>query len=89
MAKKLKFWNGRGHGKYNKRHLSVAAYSMKHAAEIIAEVCGAPYVNAHEIKTYYSNCWGFKMKEENPDPKEPCLFVEINYQNYVQVYPVK
>lgn len=68
---KLKIWNGRGHHKYDKGHIYVAAYSQKHAAELINKACDC-YITVHEIKNYYSNCWGNSMKDIVPT--EPCVY---------------
>lgn len=38
-TKKLKIWNGRGHRKYEKYHIYVAAYSIKQATELINTAC--------------------------------------------------
>jgi hypothetical protein len=72
MAKKLKIWNGRGAGKkYQRGHIYVAAYSQKHAAELINEACNA-WITPHEISKYYSPCWGTKM--DGIEPTEPCVY---------------
>jgi len=72
MAKKLKLWNGRGHGYvYGKYSLSVAAYSQKQAAELINQACNVKYVNTSEIRDFYSSCWGNSM--QGIEPTEPCV----------------
>ena len=77
MSKKLKFWNGRGHGKYDRFHICVAAYSQKQAAELVGKACGLNRpIGYNEIRNYYSQCWGTNMQEAVPDPKEPCVYVE-------------
>lgn len=75
MAKQLKLWNGRGHGKYNKRHINVAAYSQKQAAELVAQAC-ATYISIGEIREFYSQCWGNSMK--GITPTIPCVYVEAS-----------
>jgi hypothetical protein len=78
MAKQLKIWNGRGHGKtYGKGHIYVAAYSRKQAAELVSRACyGNDYPNnisISEIKVYYSaDCWGNPMN--GIIPTEPCVY---------------
>ena len=71
--KKLKFWNGRGHGKYVRGHMNIAAYSQKHAAELLSKVIGGT-IGIYEIKEYYSNCWGNSMKDITPTA--PGVWVE-------------
>lgn len=81
MSKKqrtLKLWNGRGHGKYSKKHISVAAYSKKQAAEIISAACNS-IVSVNEISNYYANCWGDNMVGINPE--QPCVYVSENFSN--------
>jgi hypothetical protein len=78
MAKKLKLWNGRGHGKYTRGHISVAAYSQKQAAELISIACYGPEypnnIRVNEIREYYSDCWGNVMS--NIEPTEPCVYIK-------------
>lgn len=79
MAKQLKIWNGRGHGKYNRNHIYVAAYSAKQACELIGQVCelGRP-LPASEITKYYSkDCWGNSM--DGITATEPCVYVGDGY----------
>lgn len=78
MAKKLKIWNGRGHGKYDRGNINVAAYSQKQAAELISKACETR-VSVSEISVYYSNCWGNSM--EGIIPTEPCVYVVKSYYN--------
>jgi hypothetical protein len=60
MAKQLKYWNGRGCGKYFRTHnINVAAYSKKQAAEIIT-IATNGYCTVSEITVYFFNCWGVK-----------------------------
>jgi hypothetical protein len=66
MAKKLKIWNGRGHGKFTDSHIYVCATSQKHAAELISNATSA-YVTSNEISKYYSNCWGNSMDGIEPE----------------------
>ena len=77
MAKQLKIWNGRGHGKYNREHIYVAAYRQKQAAELVSIACyGDEHPNIitpHQIKDYYSfGCWGNTMN--GIIPTEPCVY---------------
>ena len=76
----LKLWNGRGHGKYHKKHISVAAYSKKQAAEIISIACNS-CISVSEITNYYSDCWGNNMDGINPE--EPCVYVSEPYLNQI------
>lgn len=71
--KKLKYWNGRGHGEYHQKHLMVAAYSQKQASDLLSKVCNTP-VPISEIRTYYSKCWGSSM--EGITENEPCVYWE-------------
>lgn len=73
MSKKLKIWNGRSHGKYNKGHIYVAAYSQKQAAELISKSCNT-FITANEIREYYSPCWGNSMN--GIEPTEPCVYIQ-------------
>ena len=78
MAKKLKIWNGRGHGRtYGRGHIYVAAYSQKQAAELVSRACYGDdrpnNVSINEIKVYYSpNAWGNSMN--GIEPTEPCVY---------------
>lgn len=80
--KKLKYWNGRGHGMYSRHHISVAAYTQKQAAELVSRACypnsrsAVPWINVREIREYYSPCWGDDMDGVVPDA--PCLYVKEN-----------
>jgi hypothetical protein len=76
MAKTLKFWNGRGHGRLNKHSLSVAAYSQKQARELLANACGVA-ISANEIRDYYSPCWGLSMNGVAIDG--PCVYAIERY----------
>lgn len=71
MAKTLKIWNGRGHGKFDRGHIYVAAFSKKQAAELISQACGYR-VSVSEITVYYSPCWGNPMNGITAD--EPCVY---------------
>jgi hypothetical protein len=75
MGKKLKFWNGRGHGKYNKGHIYVAAYSQKQASELVSIACYdcGGSLSLNEIREYYSDCWGNSM--DGITPTEPGVWV--------------
>jgi hypothetical protein len=72
--KVLKIWNGRGHGKFQKGHIYVAAYSQKQAAELVGTACGLGYpLGVSEIRNYYSfDCWGNDM--QGIVPTEPCVY---------------
>jgi hypothetical protein len=78
MAKKLKIWNGRGHGrKYGRGHIYVAAYSQKQAAELVSKACygeeHSDNVSVNEIRVYYSaGSWGNTMN--GITPTEPCVY---------------
>jgi hypothetical protein len=83
MAKKLKIWNGRGHGKtYGRGYIYVAAYSRKQAAELVSMACFGdenPHViSTNEIKVYYhADCWGNPMN--GITPTEPCVYATIEH----------
>ena len=79
--KTLKIWNGRGHGKYDKYHIYVAAYSSKQACEIIGIACELGYpISTTEINVYYSKgCWGNAMS--GIEPTEPCVYVKKEWCN--------
>lgn len=71
MARKLRFFNGRGHGKYNKGTIYVAAFSMAEAARLVSKSCYPDLdrddlIRVNEIKNYYSPCWGNPMDGINP-----------------------
>lgn len=77
--KTLKIWNGRGHSKYQKYHIYVAAYSIKQATELVNAACDAR-IGTSEITTYYSKgCWGNSM--DGIVPTEPCVYVKKEYSN--------
>lgn len=82
MAKDLKKWNGRGHGKYNRGyHIYVAAYSRAHAARLVSAACfdgREDLVRSAEIKDYYSEgLWGNAM--DGITPTEPCVYTGQGY----------
>ncbi len=73
MAKTLKIWNGRGHGRYNRYHVYVAAYTQKQAVELINTALSA-YITTNEIRDYYAEgAWGNDMN--GIEPVEPCVYV--------------
>ncbi len=79
MAKKLKLWNGRGHGKFERGHFYVAAYSAEQASFLMAIASG--YKNTRgfetELRVYYSKgCWGNSMN--GIVPTDPCIYAEKN-----------
>lgn len=81
MARKIKIWNGRGHGKFQKGHIYVAAYSQKQAAELVSKACfGNDHpniVSSNEIREYYSDCWGNSM--DGIEATEPCVYATKKY----------
>ena len=82
MARKLKIWNGRGHGKnYQKGHIYVAAYTQKQAAELVSKACFGEdcpnHISTNEIREYYSDCWSNPMK--GIEPTEPCVYASKKY----------
>lgn len=84
MARKIKIWNGRGHGKYLNGHIYVAAYSQKHAAELVSKACFGndqpDIVSSYEIKKYYSpDCWGNSM--EGIEATEPCVYASTKHSD--------
>lgn len=86
MAKTLKKWNGRGHGKYNRQHIYIAAYTQKQAAEILSTITHGNGMLS-EIRNYYSQCWGIAM--DGIEPTEPCLYVMPEFSNKTPtlIYP--
>ena len=91
--KKLRFWNGRGHGKYDRRFtIYVAAYSVSEACRLLSRVCfpnsnNTDMIRSIEINKYYSECWGRSMINIKPD--KPCVYVVEGYGNSTPllVYP--
>lgn len=77
--KKLKLWNGRSHGHtYDRHSVYVAAYSVKHAAELVSIACFGPkfpnIITKNEINSYYcKNAWGDPM--EGITAEEPCVYM--------------
>jgi hypothetical protein len=75
MGIKLKIWNGRGHGKYQNGSIFVAAFTQKHAAELVSMACFGVdnRVSLNEIRNYFhSGTWGNSM--EGIEPTEPCVY---------------
>jgi hypothetical protein len=78
MAKKLKIWNGRGHGRtYGRGDIYVAAYSQKQAAELVSRACYGDdcpdNISTNEIRNYYhADSWGNPMN--GIIPTEPCVY---------------
>lgn len=70
--KKLKLWNGRGHGKYSRHHINIAAYSQKQAAALLSAVVNF-HIGIYEITNYYSSVWGNDM--DGIVPTEPGVWV--------------
>jgi len=76
--KELKKWNGRGHGKLQNCSIYVAAYSQKQAAELVGKACKLDRsIGIHELKNYYSECWGDPMK--GIEPTEQCVYAGSKY----------
>lgn len=84
-TKRLKIWNGRGHGKFSSQHIYVAAYSMAEAARLISQSCYdiSDRISVQEIKNYYSDCWGNVMK--GIIPTEPCLYISDKYSKPIKI----
>lgn len=79
MPKKIKLWNGRGHYKLDRHHISVAAYSQKQAAELVGKACGYSFpIGISEIRNYYSPCWGGSMTKIDPNPQTPRVYAAKN-----------
>lgn len=75
---KLQIWNGRGHGKFLKGRIFVAARSMNQAADLISQASGCMYIKASEIKNFYNpGTWGNDFKKE---------LKEVLEQGYPTVY---
>jgi hypothetical protein len=78
LKKKLKLFNGRGHGKHTGSSFFVAAYSIKQAAELVSLAAHGhtDMASVYEINAYYSNSgWGNVIKETG-EPLGPCLYVK-------------
>jgi hypothetical protein len=72
--KKLRFWNGRGHGICQNGKIYVAAYSKAQACELVGQACELYRpISYSEITHYYAECWGNPMK--GIMPTEPCVYV--------------
>jgi anaerobic selenocysteine-containing dehydrogenase len=80
MAKKLKIWNGRSpRQREYKGSVYVAAYSQKHAKELI-EKAFSTTLTTREIPDYYhSGSWGNPM--DGIEPTEPCVYVQETYSS--------
>ncbi len=78
MARGLKLYNGRPHGKYLKKqdykdaHFNIAAFGKSQARLIIDEFAGTR-LSQREIREYYAECWGNNMAGIVPD--KPGLWV--------------
>jgi len=82
--RKLRLFNGRGHGrKYDRHHIYVAARSMAEAARLVSMACfdgREDFVSVHEIKEYYNkDAWGRTMN--GIEPTEPCVYISGNLYN--------
>jgi hypothetical protein len=66
-AKKLKFWNGRGHGEWMKQHFYIAAYSQADAALLLSAATGINVSWKTEISKFYVQCWGDIMDGITPE----------------------
>jgi len=76
MARKLRIWNGRGHGRLlGNHHFYVAAYSVREAVQIINEHAKC-HITSNEINEYYSQCWGNPMNGITPET--PCLYAQLH-----------
>lgn len=78
----LKLWNGRGSRKLVFKHISVAAYSKKQAAELINKL--GENITVYNITKYFSNRWGSDM--DGITPTEPCVYLT---QAFTKSEPVK
>lgn len=78
MSKKLKLWNGRSYSchkhddprweEVRTGHIYIAAYNRADAARVMGEYLGRiPRGADHEIKTYFSECWGNPMDGIEPE----------------------
>ena len=81
MGIKLKLWNGIGVGKYRKGYMYVAAFTQKHAAELISLAAygedNSDVVKPKDVKTYFHHgTWGNTMNHITPT--EPCVYVTDN-----------
>lgn len=76
--KKLKIWNGRGLGRYEKQHLYVAAYSVNQCIELVNKTLGFDGLTRSEVTVYWSKgSWGNTM--DGIEPVEPCVYVSDKY----------
>jgi hypothetical protein len=83
MSKQLKIWNGRGHGKYDKYHIYVAAFTQKQAAELVSSACFGcnDRISVSELRNYYfEGSWGNPM--DGIVATEPCVYIN-SYKNPV------
>ena len=75
MARKLKFFNGRGLGQWERCRLYVAAYSQKHAVELLNQA--NHYCGMSELRNYWFPRWGYAMQKAVPAPDGPGVWVEM------------
>jgi hypothetical protein len=81
MPRKLKIWNGRGHGEYDRGHFYVAAHTKKTAARMLALLVHPALKDRpadlefhtnrliREMSVYYSaGVWGTPMAGVTPEP---------------------
>lgn len=94
MAKKIKIWNGRGHGKYLNGCFYIAAYSVKQAVELVNKALGHSAITASEINAYYhKNSWGNSM--DGIEPIEPAVYAQTaknrwnNEKSLLELYECK
>jgi len=66
--KKLRIFNGRGHGKHDRAHFYIAAHSIKDCARLLMEAGGFNRLPVHEVNVFYAkDCWGNSMSEIVPE----------------------
>lgn len=66
--KKLKLWNGRGHGDYKRGVLYVCAKSYADAERLMQQALNSKMRFQTELKIYYAKgCWGDSMRGIEPE----------------------
>ncbi len=72
---KLKLFNGRGHGKFDRHYMYVAATSQAQCARLLSQACET-HVSVSEISVYYNHgSWGNSM--DGIIPTEPCVYAQL------------
>lgn len=77
--RKLKLWNGHINTReYKRHHLYVAAYSQKHACELIGTIFygeeNKEFFSVNTLKSYFNpDCWGNTMN--GIEATEPCVYL--------------